>query len=98
VKIEEIVNTVATTSGMKPADLRKAVDSIFAAVKSTVEAGEKVSISGVGTFLLKSREGGEKVNAKTGKSRVVEASSFLAFKPSKSAAEKKVKGEKKKKE
>jgi len=96
-KLDEIVVQVAATSGLKAGELKKAVNGIFAAIKTAVEQGEKVSISGMGSFILKSREAGEKIDAKTGETRATEASRFIAFKPSKVGADKEGKEKKRKK-
>lgn len=97
--LDEIVTKVAADSGIKPGELKKAVDGVFRAIKSAVEGGEKVVIGGVGSFVLKSRDAGEKLNEKTGEKRMVEAASFLAFKPiKKSDKTKKNKADKKAKE
>ena len=80
-KLDEIVADVAASSGMKPGELKKAINSVFSVIKKTVEQGEKVSISGLGSFILKTREAGEKIDPKSGEKRTVEATSFIAFKP-----------------
>ncbi|WP_428311548.1 HU family DNA-binding protein [Hydrocarboniphaga sp.] len=88
-KLDEIVTQVAASSGIKAGELKKAIDSVFATIKTTVETGDKVSIPGLGSFVLKNREAGEKVNAKSGEKQIVEAASFLTFKPAKTGAGKK---------
>ncbi|MDB5972517.1 MAG: Bacterial DNA-binding protein [Hydrocarboniphaga sp.] len=97
-KLDDIINKAAASSGAKPDELKKALGSIFSEIKTAVEQGAKVQIPSMGTFILKSRSAGEKIIAKTGEKREIEAGSFIAFKPFKSEANKKtgkVKKEKK---
>ena len=85
-KISQIVSRVATNAGIKPVDLMKTVDEVFSGITQAVERGEKVVIAGLGTFVQRTREAGERTNSKTGEKRVVEAGNFIAFKPAKAGA------------
>ena|SRR5688572_5199774 len=91
-KLDDIVAHVATTSGMKGGEVQKIVDAVFASIQKAVESGEKVNVPGLGTFHLKEREAGERVDPKTGEKRAIPAAKYTTLKPSRSAAGKPKKG------
>ncbi len=79
----QLINEVAAIGGMKKKDAAVAVDAIVAAISKAMEAGEKVQLSGFGTFELKER--GERTgrNPKTGETVVIPASKYPSFTASK---------------
>ncbi len=79
----QLINEVAVIGGIKKKDAAVAVDAIVAAIAKAMEAGEKVQLSGFGTFELKER--GERTgrNPKTGETVVIPASKYPSFSPSK---------------
>ena len=82
--LDEIVAKVATDTGVSRGDVKKAIEGVFAAIKSAVDAGNKIHIPGMGAFQLKKREAGQKVD-KSGRTRDVTAARFVTFRPSRTA-------------
>lgn len=78
-KLDDIIGKVATTTGVAPGDVKKVIESAFAEIKSTVEAGGTVKIPGMGVFRLREREAGD--GAEDGAT----AARFVTFRPSRSA-------------
>jgi DNA-binding protein HU-beta len=83
-KLDEVVATVANSTGMKRGEVKKVAEALFVAIKSSVAGGQKVSIPGLGVFLMKERAAGERVNPKTGEKKMVAAARYAAFKPARS--------------
>lgn len=83
-KLDDIIAKVATDTGLRRADVKGAVEGTFAAIKSAVDAGDKISIPGMGSFQLREREAGQRV-IKTGETREVTAARYMTFKPSRVA-------------
>lgn len=79
----QLINEVAAIGEIKKKDAAAAVDAIVEAISKAMEAGEKVQLSGFGTFELKER--GERTgrNPKTGEAVVIPASKYPTFTASK---------------
>jgi len=58
------------------------VESVFAIMKSTLESGENLKISGFGNFIVKQKADRRGRNPQTGESLTIEARRILTFKPS----------------
>lgn len=79
-KLDEVLKSVAGSTGVAQADVKKAVNATFAEIKRLVEGGEKVVVPKVGVFVLKERPAGEKTD-KQGKIKKIEAAKALSFRP-----------------
>jgi len=63
------------------------VSEIFHIIEETLQNGEKVQISGFGTFLVKTRKGKVGRNPRTGEEVPVPDRRVIVFKPSKKLLE-----------
>ena len=61
----ELVRAIANKAGIKLKDAAIALDSVIGAITDGLNAGEKVQISGFGTFEIKSKPAREGINPKT---------------------------------
>ena len=58
------------------------LETVFAIMKSTLESGEKLKISGFGNFEVKQKADRRGRNPQTGEAITIEARRILTFKPS----------------
>ena len=68
-------------------DALAAVDAVFNAIASSLEAGQRVELRGFGSFGLKERRERTGRNPKTGESVVVEAKRVVFFRTGKALRE-----------
>ncbi len=76
----ELVRAIANNAGITLKDAGIALDSVVAAITEGLKNGEKVQISGFGTFEIKAKPAREGVNPKTGAKIKIAASKIPAFK------------------
>lgn len=76
----ELVRAIANNAGITLKDAGVALDSVVAAITEGLKNGEKVQISGFGTFEIKAKPAREGVNPKTGEKIKIAASKIPAFK------------------
>lgn len=87
----ELIAKVSAETGLTKKDAAAAVESVLAAITSTVAAGDKVSLTGFGIFESKHREARTGRNPRTKETVEIPASTVPVFKAGKSFKEK-VKG------
>jgi len=80
----EFVERVAEATGQSRSLSGEMVDAVFAAITSSLKAGEPVNIVGFGNFVVKRREARMGRNPKTGEPAPIAASNQASFKPGKS--------------
>ncbi len=68
-------------------EIYQIVSEIFEMIENTLKAGEKVQISGFGTFIVKDRKGKVGRNPRTGEEVPVPDRKVIIFKPSKKLLE-----------
>ena len=76
----ELVRAIANKAGLTLKDAANALDGFISAVSEGLNSGEKVQISGFGSFELKSKPAREGINPKTGAKIKISASKIPAFK------------------
>ena len=76
----ELVRAIANKAGITLKDAGIALDSVIGAITDGLNAGEKVQISGFGTFEIKSKPAREGINPKTQEPIKISASKIPAFK------------------
>ena len=76
----ELVRAIANKAGLTLKDAANALDGFIGAVSDGLNAGEKVQISGFGSFELKCKPAREGINPKTGAKIKISASKIPAFK------------------
>ena len=79
----ELIAAVAEQTGLSKKDSERAVNATFEAIKTTVEAGEKVQLVGFGAFDVKTRDARIGRNPKTKEEIKILASRVPVFKAGK---------------
>jgi integration host factor subunit alpha len=78
----DIVEKIHTTTGLSKKDSAEMMESVFAIMKESLEAGESIKVSGFGNFEVKQKEARRGRNPQTGEAITIEARKVLTFKPS----------------
>ena len=78
----EIIEKVQDGTGMTKKESSEMVEAVFSIMKSTLESGETLKISGFGRFEVKQKANRRGRNPQTGESITIEARRILTFKPS----------------
>lgn len=79
----ELISKVAEQAGLKKVEAGKAVTTMFEILRDTLKIGEKVAITGFGTFRVAERAAREGRNPQTGKPIRIPATKVVRFKPGK---------------
>jgi DNA-binding protein HU-beta len=79
----ELIDAIATDSGLSKADAGRALDGFTSAVTNTLNGGDSVSMVGFGTFAVKRREARAGRNPRTGETIQIKASNNPSFKAGK---------------
>jgi integration host factor subunit alpha len=77
--VETIYEKVGGFSKKEAADI---VETVFDSIKSTLERGEKIKISGFGNFVVRDKSARTGRNPQTGDGITISARRVLTFKPS----------------
>ena len=75
----QLIDVVATKTGLKKKEADAAVAATFEAIAEALKAGDKVQLIGFGTFEVKERGAREGRNPKTGETMTIEASKRPVF-------------------
>ncbi len=76
----ELVRAIANKSGITLKDAALALDGVVGAITDALMDGEKVQISGFGTFELKQKPAREGINPKTQEKIQISATKIPSFK------------------
>ncbi len=76
----ELIRAIANKTGMTLKDAGLALDGVIGAITDGLKAGEKIQISGFGSFEVKSKPARDGVNPKTGAKISIAESKTPAFK------------------
>jgi len=76
----ELITTISKNTGMSEDESRKIVDAFVGTIKEGLLRGEKVTISGFGTFSLSKHKAKTFVNPKTNKSHAIPEKFLPQFK------------------
>ena len=87
-KKSEFVALVAEQVGLSKKDNEKTIDAVFAAVGDIIASGDKLQISGFGTFETKERAARTGHNPRTGEEISIDAATVPVFKPGKALKDK----------
>ena len=79
----DLVEALANKLGINRGDAEKAVNIVLDDIVHALRQGERVNISGFGTFSVSSREARTGRNPKTGEAIAIAASRSAKFKPGK---------------
>ena len=80
---EDIVNKVAQDTDISKAEAKKAVESLLDAVTDGLANGDKITLTGFGTFQVQEREAKEGRNPQTGQKMLIPAKKVPKFSPGK---------------
>jgi integration host factor subunit alpha len=78
----DIVEKIHTTTGLPKKDSAAMVESVFAIMKESLEAGETIKVSGFGNFEIKQKNARRGRNPQTGEAITIAARKVLSFNPS----------------
>jgi len=79
----EVANIVMEKTGLGRQESYEAVEIFLNSVKDALQNGEKVSLVGFGTFIIKERNARQGRNPRTGEPIQIEEKRVVAFKPGK---------------
>ncbi|CAN5271115.1 DNA-binding protein HU-beta [soil metagenome] len=80
---QELIDSVADGAELTKADAGRAVDAVVSTISDALRAGEKVAITGFGSFEVRERAARTGRNPQTGATMQVPASKAPAFKAGK---------------
>lgn len=83
---EKLASDLADLRNVSKASAAETIDALFNLITGAVEAGEKVTLRGFGTFAMKTRPARTGRNPQTGLPVDVPAKTVLTFKPAKAKA------------
>ena len=75
----QLVDAVASDSGLSKADSARALDSVLGTVTKSLKKGDEVSITGFGKFSVVKRAARQGVNPRTGERVKIKASKAPKF-------------------
>ena len=84
----ELIENVASSTGLTKKDATAAVDAVFSTIQETLAKGEKVQLVGFGTFETRERAAREGRNPRTKETINIPASTVPVFKAGKEFKEK----------
>lgn len=80
----ELINLAASKANLPKNTVEKALTAIFESIQETLKKGEKIQLTGFGTFEVKPRRAREGRNPQTGEAIQIPATTVPVFKPGKS--------------
>lgn len=78
----DIAEKIQTATSYNKKESVELMEAVFSLMKSTLESGETLKISGFGSFIVKQKKDRRGRNPQTGESITIEARRILSFKPS----------------
>ncbi len=78
----DLVEIVYEKVGLSKKESQDIVEAIFDTIKSSLESGEKIKISGFGNFILRDKRPRKGRNPQTGDDIQISARRVLTFRPS----------------
>lgn len=76
----DLINEVATESGLNKADSKKAVDAVLSVLSNALKKGDKVALVGFGTFSVAERGERTGINPATKATITIPAKKVVKFK------------------
>ena len=76
----ELINEIATGSGLSKADSRRALDSFVEATEKALKGGDRVALVGFGSFSVSERKARKGRNPQTGAEITIPAKKVVKFK------------------
>jgi len=78
----EIAERIQAGTGMTRKESAEMMEEVFSIIKSTLEQGEKLKISGFGSFVVKQKNDRRGRNPQTGETITISSRRIVTFKPS----------------
>jgi len=78
----DIAEKIQVSTGLSKKESAEMMEAVFSIMKSTLESGETLKISGFGSFIVKQKNNRRGRNPQTGEAITIEARRILTFKPS----------------
>ena len=75
----ELIDKVATSTGLSKADATRALDATLNSVRSALKKGQKVTLVGFGTFSVTKRKSRKGRNPRTGAAITIPAAKIPKF-------------------
>ncbi len=76
----ELIDAMASNSGLSKADAKRALDGFTTAVEGALKTGDKISLVGFGSFGISKRAARTGRNPQTGKEIKISAKNVVKFK------------------
>ena len=83
----ELIDKVAEGLGLPKREIEKMLEKLISTIQNALKAGSKVSVAGLGTFVVKEKKARIARNPKTGESVQVPAKKAPKFRPGKELKE-----------
>lgn len=80
---QQLIDAAADTSGLSKTDMAAALDGVLDTITESLRAGEKITITGFGSFEVRERSARTARNPQTGEQVQVPASKAPAFRAGK---------------
>jgi len=77
---QELIESIATTTGLSKADAGRALDATFDAITGALTAEDRVAVPGFGTFQTSKRAARTGRNPQTGATIKIKARTAVSFK------------------
>jgi DNA-binding protein HU-beta len=84
----ELIDKMAKESKLKKAEAERALNSFLANVTKALKKGDKITLTGFGTFSVSKRKARKGRNPQTGEEIKIKASKVVKFKPGKTLKDK----------
>ena len=78
----DILERIHVTIGVSKKESIELLEAVFSLMKTTLESGESLKISGFGNFVVKQKKDRRGRNPQTGETITIESRRILTFKPS----------------
>lgn len=78
----DIAERIHEKTGFTKKESTELLEAVFSLMKTTLESGENLKISGFGNFVVKQKKDRRGRNPQTGESITIEARRILTFRPS----------------
>ena len=79
----DLIDTMANTLNMPKAQVKKVVDALVEGITKSLVRGEKVQVSGLGTFEIRRKKEREGRNPQTNAKIMIAARNAVGYKPAK---------------
>ncbi len=83
----ELIDKVAEGLGLPKREIEKMLEKLISTIQNALKAGQKVSVAGLGTFVIKEKKARIARNPKTGEQVQVQAKRAPKFRPGKELKE-----------